>query len=125
VRDYRYDHVHPCRPYPDATARLFETMFGAKVSRGVYPLGTLYPGQQRSTMRLGCQTVLIAPPHPHEATAAAPPFPHYGLEHIGLTVDDADAALEELRAKGAVITTGPLTRNPGLPLASSADRKES
>jgi len=76
-------------------------------------------------MRLGCQTVLIAPPHPHEATAAAPPFPHYGLEHIGLTVDDADAALEELRAKGAVITTGPLTRNPGLPLASSADRKES
>ena len=43
----------------------------------------------------------------------------------GLTVDDADAALEELRAKGAVITTGPLTRNPGLPLASSADRKES
>ena len=39
-----------------------------------------------SPMRLGGQTVLIAPPHPHEATAMAPPFPHYGLEHMGLTV---------------------------------------
>jgi lactoylglutathione lyase len=44
-------------------------MFGAEVTRGVYPPGTLYPGQQRITMRLGGQTVLIAPPHPHEATA--------------------------------------------------------
>jgi lactoylglutathione lyase len=48
---------------------------------------------------------------------SAPPFPHYGLEHIGLTVDDVDAAVEELRAKGAEIAIGPLTRNPGLRLA--------
>jgi hypothetical protein len=57
-------------------------------------------------MRLGGQTVLIAPPHPHEATATAPPFPHYGLEHIGLTVDDVDTAVAELRAKGAEIAIG-------------------
>ena len=44
-------------------------------------------------------------------------FPHYGLEHIGLTVDDVDAAVEELRAIGAEIAIGPLTRNPGLLLA--------
>jgi hypothetical protein len=54
----------------------FETMFRAEVTRSIYPPGTLYPGQQRITMRLGGQTVLIAPPHPHEATATAPPFPH-------------------------------------------------
>ena len=36
---------------------------------------------------------------------------------IGLTVDDVDAAVEELRAKGAEIAIGPLTRNPGLRLA--------
>jgi catechol 2,3-dioxygenase-like lactoylglutathione lyase family enzyme len=65
-------------------------------------------------MRLGGQTVLIAPPHPHEPNATAPSFPHYGLEHIGLTVDDVDAAVGELRAKGAEIAIGPLTRNPGL-----------
>ena len=43
-------------------------------------------------MRLGGQIVLIAPSHPHEPTATAPPFPHYGSEHIGLTADDVDAA---------------------------------
>ena len=37
-----------------------------------------------------------------------------GWEHIGLTLDDLDAAAEELRAKGAEIAIGPLTRNPGL-----------
>src|SRR5205814_703402 len=99
MRDYRYDHVHLRSPDPNTTARFFETMFGAEVTRGVYPPGRLYPGQQRITMRLGGQTVLIAPPHPHEATATAPPFPHYGLEHIGLTVDDVDAAVEELRQR--------------------------
>ena len=97
MRDYRYDHVHLRSPDPDATARFFETMFGAEVKRSIYPPGTLYPGQQRITMRLGGQTVLIAPPHPHEPNATAPSFPHYGLEHIGLTVDDVDAAVEELR----------------------------
>jgi lactoylglutathione lyase len=101
MREYRYHHVHLLSSDPDATARFFETMFGAELTRSVYPPGTLYPGQQRITMRLGGQTV-IAPPHPHEATATPPPFPHYGLEHIGLTVDDVDAAVEELRAKGGL-----------------------
>jgi catechol 2,3-dioxygenase-like lactoylglutathione lyase family enzyme len=48
---------------------------------------------------------------------AAPGFLHYGLEHFGLTVDNLDAAVTELRAKGAEITVGPLMRNPGLYLA--------
>src|SRR5215207_3501963 len=69
MRDYRYDPVHLRSADPDATARFFETMFGAKVSRDVYPPGTLYPGQPRVAMSLGGQTVLLAPPHPHEPTA--------------------------------------------------------
>jgi hypothetical protein len=43
VRDYHYDHVHLRSFDPDATAQFFETMFGAEVTRGVYPPGTLYP----------------------------------------------------------------------------------
>ena len=75
-------------------------------------------GSRATNGNLGLgQKVLIAPPHPHEPNVSAPPFPHYGLEHIGLTVDDVDAAVEELRAKGAEIAIGPLTRNPGLRLA--------
>jgi catechol 2,3-dioxygenase-like lactoylglutathione lyase family enzyme len=117
MREYRYDHVHLRSPNPDATARFFETMFGATAKRDIYPPGTLYPGQMRIMLSVGGQRVLIAPTHPDGSTATAPKFPHYGLEHIGLTVDDVDAAVEELRTKGAEIAIGPLTRNPGLRLA--------
>jgi len=117
VRDYRYDHVHLRATDPDAMGRFFETMFGAEVTRDVYPPGTLYPGQMRVSMRVGGQKVLVAPAHPQDPTGAAPAFPYYGVEHIGLTVDDVDAAAEELRAKGAEIAIGPLTRNAGLRLA--------
>jgi catechol 2,3-dioxygenase-like lactoylglutathione lyase family enzyme len=68
-------------------------------------------------MRVGGQTVLIAPAHPNDTTGAAPTFPYYGLEHIGLTVDNVDAACAELKAKGADVAIGPLTRSPGLRLA--------
>jgi lactoylglutathione lyase len=117
MRDYRYDHVHLRSSDSDATAAFFETMFGAEVMRDVYPPGTLYPGQPRIRMRVGGQSVLIAPAHPHDPTAPAPRFPYYGLEHIGLAVDNVDAAVDELRAKGADIAIGPLTRSPGLRLA--------
>jgi catechol 2,3-dioxygenase-like lactoylglutathione lyase family enzyme len=32
MRDYQYDHVHLRSPDPDATARFFETLFGAEVT---------------------------------------------------------------------------------------------
>ena len=117
MRAYRYDHVHLRSPDPDATAQFFETMFGAEVTRSVYPPGTLYPGQQRITMRLGGQTVLIAPPHPHEPNSTAPSFPHYGLEHIGLTVENIDAAVAELKGKGVAFTMEPKTIRPGVRIA--------
>ena len=117
MRAYQYDHIHLRSPDPDATARFFETMFGAEVKRDIYPPGTLYPGQMRIAMRVGGQTVLIAPPHPDEPTAAEPHFPYFGLEHFGLTIDNLDEAVAELRLKGADIAIGPLTRSPGLRLA--------
>jgi catechol 2,3-dioxygenase-like lactoylglutathione lyase family enzyme len=117
MRSYDFDHVHLRSADPDAMGRFFETMFGAEVTRGTYPPGTLYPGQMRVTIRFGDRKVLVAPTHPHDPTAAAPPFPYYGVEHIGLIVDDVDAACAELRAKGAEIPIGPLTRDAGTRLA--------
>jgi len=117
MRDYRFDHVHLRSPNPDATAKFFETMFGAEAKRDIYPPGTLYPGQMRISLTLGGQKILIAPDHPHDPMASAPSFPYYGLEHIGLTVDNVDDACDELRAKGAEIAVGPLTRSAGLRLA--------
>ena len=49
--------------------------------------------------------------------ADTPKFPYHGVEHFGFTVDDVDAAVAELRAKGAEIAVGPLTRDAGTRLA--------
>ena len=59
MRNYRFDHVHLRSSDPEATARFFETMFGAEVTRGVYPPGTLYAGQPRLSFRVGGQRLLI------------------------------------------------------------------
>jgi len=115
--DYRYDHIHLRSHDPDAMGSFFEKMFGAEVRRDVYPPGTLYPGQMRVTMKVGGQTVMVAPKHPHDAMTAAPAFPYYGLEHFGLTVTKLDEAIADLRAKGADIAVGPVMRSPGLYLA--------
>lgn len=114
---YRYDHVHLRSPDPDATAAWFEKMFAAEVVRGMYGEGTFYPNKPRVFIKLGGQTVLIAPSHHDEPTAAEPKFPYYGLEHIGLTVDDIDAAVADLRAKGADIAVGPMDYSAGTKLA--------
>ena len=75
MRSYIYDHVRLRSSDPDATARFFETMFQAEVTRSVYPPGTLYPGQMRVTMKVGGQKVLIAPPHPQTPPPAHRGFP--------------------------------------------------
>jgi lactoylglutathione lyase len=117
METFHFDHLHIRSPDPDATARFFETMFGAEVTRGTYPPGTLYPGQMRVSMKVGGQKILIAPNHPHDAMTPAPPFPYYGLEHFGFTVGDLDTTIAELRAKGADVAVGPLTRDAGTYLA--------
>jgi lactoylglutathione lyase len=114
---FQFDHLHLRSPDPDATARFFETLFDAEVVRSIYPPGTLYPGQMRVTMKVGGQKILIAPAHPHDPMNAAPPFPYYGLEHIGFTVEDLDTTIAALRLKGADVAIGPLTRDPGTYLA--------
>ena len=58
---FLFDHLHLRSQDPDATARFFETLFDAEVTRGTYPPGTLYPGQLRVTMQVGGQKILIAP----------------------------------------------------------------
>jgi lactoylglutathione lyase len=114
---FQFDHLHLRSADPDATARFFETMFDAEATRGTYPPGTLYPGQIRITLNVGGQKILIAPTHPHDAMTPAPAFPYYGLEHIGFTVEDLDATIAALRAKGADVAVGPLTRDAGTYLA--------
>jgi len=45
------------------------------------------------------------------------------LEHIGLTVDNLDAAAAELKSKGAHFTMEPVTFTPGTKIASKRRRE--
>lgn len=107
---YTFEHIHLRSPDPEVTAQWYERMFGARVIRSVVQ------GAPRVDLDLCGQTVFIAPIN--EANTATPPSaPYQGLEHIGLRVNGIDAAVEELKAKGAVFTLEPKTLRPGLRIA--------
>jgi catechol 2,3-dioxygenase-like lactoylglutathione lyase family enzyme len=114
---FKYDHVHLRSPDPEATAQFYENMFGAEVSRGLYPAGTPLAGKPRTTMKLGGTSFYIAPPDPRTPNGDSPNAPHFGLEHIGLTVDNLDSAAAELKNKGAHFTVEPVTFTPGIKIA--------
>ncbi len=114
---FKYDHVHLRSPDPEATAQFYENMFGAEVSRSPYPAGTRFAGQPRITMRLGGTSFFVAPADPRTPNGEPPKAPHFGLEHIGLAVENLDAAADELRRKGAHFTMEPVTFTPGTKIA--------
>ena len=117
MTDFKFNHIHLRSPDPEGTAQYYEKMFGAQVTRSIHPPGTLFAGQRKYVMDLGGQTILIAPKDPKRPTAEPPRDPYFGLEHIGMIVSDVDAAVAELKAKGAEIALEPVTRQPGVRLA--------
>ncbi|MFO1158910.1 MAG: VOC family protein [Reyranellaceae bacterium] len=107
---FTHDHVHLRSPDPEATAQFYERMFGAEVLRSVQQ------GKPRVDLDLCGLNVFIA-----QATGdkigAAPNSPYLGLDHIGLTVSGIDAAVAELKAKGAEFTMEPTTIRPNVRIA--------
>lgn len=107
---YGMDHLHLRSADPEATAGFFVRLFGAEETGRSHPGGRL-----RIVLRLGGLPLYVeAVP---EGTAGPPPWPHRGIEHIGLAVEDLDAALADLRAKGAEVLSGPDSPRPGVRIA--------
>ena len=98
---FTFHHIHLRSPDPVATGEYYRRMFGAEVTVSTYPEGSPYAGMPKVAMTLGGQRVLLHPEHPRHPTQAAPQAPNFGLEHIGLTVTDLDAAAAELERNGA------------------------
>ena len=110
---FTWEHIHLRSPDPAATAAWYERMLGAEVLRSTQADGTT-----RIDLALGGgQKVFIAPANPSLQTATPPNAPYFGLEHIGLTVTDIDAATAELKGKGVTFTMGPTTVRPGVRIA--------
>ena len=104
---YVFEHVHLRSPDPEATAAWFGAMFDAEVIRSVVA------GAPRVDVRLGGMDIFIAP----ASGGTAPGHPHLGLDHFGLRVADLDAAIADLKAKGAEFTMEATDLRPGLRIA--------
>jgi catechol 2,3-dioxygenase-like lactoylglutathione lyase family enzyme len=98
-----FDHVHLRSPDAAAAAEWYIRVLGAELvehRQGARP---------RYELRLGGLTLLINVILPGEACGPAPASPHRGLEHLGFTVADIDAAAATFAARGAVFQLPPTT----------------
>lgn len=110
MNPYRFDHIHLRSPDPEAAAAIWVSAFGARVVSRVQAGANL-----RLVLDLAGVPLFLEQVPPGTHAAPAPPF--LGLEHVGLTVDDLDAAMADLDAKGVVRISGPSQPRPGVRIA--------
>jgi catechol 2,3-dioxygenase-like lactoylglutathione lyase family enzyme len=108
MTSFTWDHVHLRTPDPEATAKWFETMFGAQISR------TTQAGKPRIDIKLGGANVFLAEVKPGDGVNAPPTTPYQGLDHFGLTVSGIDAVAADLKKKGVEFTKEPHSPRPGI-----------
>lgn len=107
---FTMDHVHLRSPDPVRTADFYIEMLDAE------PAGRMQNGAAlRVVVKLGGVPLFIEQVPPGTASPPVPPF--LGLEHIGLAVPDLDAAVAELRRRGAEFAVEPHSPRPGFKLA--------
>jgi lactoylglutathione lyase len=106
---YTLDHIHfRCRDV-DLSAVYYEKMFNARrVGSGNAQ------GMPITILEVGGQRFALSPKRDDVHIAVGPDEPGWGIYQIGFKVENADTALEELRAKGAQILRGPLVVRPGV-----------
>ena len=107
---YSFDHLHLRSPDPEAAAAFYVSAFDAQIKARMTPGGKL-----RVVLDLHGVPVFIEQVPPGTHAPPAPPF--LGIEHIGLTVQDMDAAVATLAAKGVVLLDGPREARPGVRIA--------
>jgi catechol 2,3-dioxygenase-like lactoylglutathione lyase family enzyme len=107
---FRMDHLHLRSTDPEAAARFYVDALGAQET-GRVPV----PAGVRIVLTLAGQTLFVEQVPAGTGSPPAPPF--LGLEHLGLAVDDLDAALAALSAKGVALASGPSSPRPGIRIA--------
>jgi len=74
-------------------------------------------GKPRVDLDLNGLTIFIAEVPADATLPTAPLEPYIGLDHLGLRVDDVDAATAELKRRGAQVLVEPKTIRPGVRIA--------
>ena len=101
---HRFHHIHIKSKDPRASARWWADMFGATVLPEVEFRSMLFAPVELDGIRIN-----ITSPDPTEGTREPPAIPYYGLEHVGLVVDDLDDVLALFTEQGLEI----YERRPG------------
>ena len=95
---YEFDHVHLKAPDPKATADWYVSAFGFKIlSDAVRPWGDRFIRCETSDGAL----VNISSARTDEKMGDADASAHYGIEHIGIKVEDMAAEIPRLTSMGA------------------------
>ena len=102
---YEFNHVHLKAPDPRKTAEWYAEAFDFTI---VSDIVRPYGDQFVVTKTPDGVTVNISGARTGEAMGDGDANVHWGLEHIGITIDDLDAELERLTAMGAEIKEGPI-----------------
>ena len=111
---YEFDHVHIKAPDPAATADWYVRAFDFTiVSDAVRPWGDRF---------VRCQTtdgsiVNISGSRTNEKMGGSDASAHWGLEHMGIKVDDMEAEIERLTRMGAKLLEGPIALAGGMQIA--------
>lgn len=107
---YTSDHVHlRSLDAPKAAAFYIDALGAKEVTR------MDVNGRLRIILDLGGLRVFVEQVPPDTHRPPAPPF--VGIEHIGLGVDDLDAAAADLGARGIRFVDGPRQARPGVRVA--------
>lgn len=110
MEPYRFDHIHLRSTDPEAAAAVWANAFGATVKARVQAGPWL-----RLVLDLAGVPVFLEQVAPDTHAPPAPPF--LGIEHVGLTVTDLDAAMADLAGKGVPLVSGPSEPRPGVRIA--------
>lgn len=109
---YSYDHIHLRTKDPEAVIDFYVKMFDARRVEFVQS-----DGRPRTDIDLNGFTIFVAEVAESARLPAAPESSYIGLDHMGLRVNDVDAAVAELKRRGASIIKEPVTIRPGVRIA--------
>ena len=119
---YKFDHVHLKSPDPKKSADWFVKAFDFKViSDAVRPWGDRFIRCESANGTV----VNFSGARTNEKMGDGDAGAHWGIEHIGISVDDIEAELERLAKMGAKLMEGPVAVPGGGPIIAFIEGPDS
>ncbi len=107
--EFRYDHVHFLTRDVRAMTDFFERVFELEL----LSYEEDFKGAAYSILKLGEGDLRIRGYRPGDAPDAVAPMLTHGLDHLGVAVDDVEAAVARLVERGAEVDMAPVAAGVG------------